>query len=178
MKKIVIVSSTFRKNGNSELLAKSFAEGAISMGNEVQFIFLRDLDLQYCIGCLYCQSHQNCVLKDGMNELYHKFEEADVLVFATPIYYYAMSGQLKTLLDRLNPLYPRRNNFKEVYLLATSADDKEEAMNVAVQEIEGWISCFNDVKLKGVLRGVAVTDVRDVEKTSLLKRAFELGKNV
>lgn len=107
MKKVIVVTSSPRKNGNSETLANSFAEGAKAAGNEVLQVAVRDLGLQFCTGCMFCQSHDRCVLGDGMNALYSKFENADVLVFATPVYYYAVSGQLKTFLDRLNPLYPR-----------------------------------------------------------------------
>ena len=178
MKKILIVSSSPRKDGNSEILAKRFAEGAATSGNEVKTVTVRDLDLKFCIGCLYCQSHDKCVLNDGMNALYADFENADVLVFATPVYYYSVSGQLKTFLDRLNPLYPRKNKFKEVYLLATSADDDEAAMNGSVSDIRGWIDCFNGVELKGILRGVGATEKGDILKTEFPDRAYEMGKNV
>lgn len=178
MKKIIIVTSSPRKDGNSEMLAKKFAEGALSAGNEVKFIAVRDVDLKFCTGCMYCQTHDKCVLNDGMNALYKDFENADVLVFATPVYYYAVSGQLKTFLDRLNPLYPRANKFKEVYLLATAADDNEIAMNGSVSDIQGWIDCFDGVELKGVLRGVGVGDRGEINNTDFPAKAYEMGKNV
>lgn len=178
MKKIIIVTSSPRKDGNSETLAKKFAEGALSAGNEVKFIAVRDVDLKFCTGCMYCQTHDKCVLNDGMNALYKDFENADVLVFATPVYYYAVSGQLKTFLDRLNPLYPRANTFKEVYLLATAADDNEIAMNGSASDIQGWIDCFDGVELKGVLRGVGVGDRGEINNTDFPAKAYEMGKNV
>ena len=109
MKKVIVVTSSPRKGGNSEMLANKFAGGARSAGNQVVQIAVRDLGLQFCTGCMYCQSHDKCVLNDGMNALYSEFETADVLAFATPVYYYSVSGQLKTFLDRLNPLYVRKN---------------------------------------------------------------------
>ena len=175
MKKIMIVSSSPRKGGNSDILANEFAKGAKAAGNEVEIVAVRDVDLKFCVGCLYCQSHDKCVLKDGMNELYDKFQNADVLVFATPIYYYSVCGQLKTFLDRLNPLYPRDNKFKEVYLLATAAEEEEYAMDGAVSDIQGWIDCFDGVELKGVLRGIGVTDKGDILKTNFPKQAYEMG---
>ena len=117
MKKVIVVTSSPRKNGNSETLANSFAEGAKAAGNEVLQVAVRDLGLQFCTGCMFCQSHDRCVLGDGMNALYSKFENADVLVFATPVYYYAVSGQLKTFLDRLNPLYRVRISLRKYTLL-------------------------------------------------------------
>ncbi len=177
MKKIIVVTSSPRRGGNSETLATRFAEGAISAGNSVEFVSVKDLDLQFCIGCMYCQNHDKCVLDDKMNSLYSKFQHADVLVFATPVYYYSVSGQLKTLLDRLNPLYPRKNAFKEVYLLATSAEDDESAMDGCISDINGWIACFDGVQLKGVLRGTGVSDKGDIDKTDFPAKAFEMGKN-
>lgn len=177
MKKIIVVTSSPRKGGNSEILAQKFAEGAVSAGNDVQFVAVRDIGLKFCTGCMYCQSHGKCVLGDGMNALYEKFENADVLVFATPVYYYAVCGQLKTLLDRLNPLYPRNNKFKDVYLLATAAEDEESAMDGAVKDIQGWIDCFDGVTLKGVLHGIGVTDMGEINHTVFPEKAYELGKN-
>lgn len=177
MKKIMVVTSSPRKGGNSETLARKFADGAISAGNQVEVVAVRDVDLKFCVGCMYCQSHDKCVLKDGMNDLYVKFQNADVLVFATPIYYYAVCGQLKTFLDRLNPLYPRDNKFKEVYLLATAAEEEDSAMDGAVKDIQGWIDCFDGVQLKGVLRGIGVTDKGDIDKTDFPQMAYDMGKN-
>lgn len=178
MKKVIVVTSSPRKNGNSEILAQKFTEGAKSAGNEVRFVAVRDIDLQFCTGCLYCNSHDRCVLNDGMNALYESFQNADVLVFATPIYYYAVSGQLKTMLDRLNPLYIRKNKFKDVYLLATSADEDESAMDGAIIDIQGWIDCFNGVTLKGIIRGVGVTEKGSINDTDFPEHAFEMGKNI
>lgn len=178
MKNVVIVTSSPRKGGNSETLADKFAEGALSIGNSVTRIAVRDLNLQFCTGCLYCQSHDRCVLNDGMNALYSAVQNADVLVFATPVYYYSVCGQLKTFLDRLNPLYPRANKFKEVYLLATAADNDGAAMDGCVSDIQGWISCFDGVELKGVLRGVGVTEKGDILSTGFPSIAFAMGKSV
>lgn len=178
MKKVIVITCSPRIKGNSAVLAQKFAEGAISAGNEVQIVSVRDLDLKFCIGCLYCQSHDKCVLNDGMNALYDNFQNADALVFATPVYYYAVCGQLKTFLDRLNPLYPRDNKFKDVYLLATAADENESAMDGAVKDIQGWIDCFEGVILKGVIRGVGVTEQGAINNTDFPAKAYEMGKNV
>ncbi len=178
MKKVIVVTSSPRKGGNSETLADMFAQGAKSAGHEVEQVAVRDVKLQFCTGCMYCHSHDKCVLNDGMNALYSKFQNADVLAFATPVYYYAVSGQLKTFLDRLNPLYTRKNKFKEVYLLATAADDSEAAMNGSVSDIQGWIDCFDGVELKGVIRGIGLEDRDDIAKTDFGQRAFEMGASV
>lgn len=141
-KKVFIVSSTPRERGNSDILAEEFARGARDAGHEVRKVNIREMQLQFCIGCLYCQNHEGCVLQDGMNALYESVQNADVLVFATPVYYYGMSGQLKTFLDRLNPLFPRNNKFREVYLLASAAEDDGSAMDGAVSGVPGLDRLF------------------------------------
>lgn len=113
-----------------------------------------------------------------MNSLYDKFQNADVLVFATPIYYYAVSGQLKTLLDRLNPLYTRDNNFKKICLLASAAEDSDSAFDGAVKDIQGFIDCFDGVKLGCVLRGGGLENGGDVLSSPYVEEAYNLGKNV
>lgn len=178
LKKVIIVSSTPRKGGNSEILAEEFAHGAREAGNVVKFIRVRDLPLRFCTGCLYCQSHDGCVLQDGMNELYAEFSSADALAFATPVYYYAVSGQLKTFLDRLNPLFPRKNAFRDVYLLATCADEDRSATNGAVKDMEGWIECFEGARLAGVVYGTGAADAGDVKKTAAPQEAYTFGKNL
>ena len=118
-KNVLIISATPRKGGNSELLAQAFADGAKDAGNEVEMISLRDKNLLFCKGCLACQKTGRCVLKDDAAEITGKMQAADVLVFATPIYYYSVSGQMKTMLDRSNPLYNSDYKFRDVYLLST-----------------------------------------------------------
>lgn len=178
MKRIVIINSTFRKNGNSEALAKQFAAGATEAGNEVQTVDLRELQPKFCMGCLSCLKTGRCALSDGMNEILPIVSRADILVFATPVYYYCMSGQLKTFLDRLNPLYGRDNKFKEIYLLTTAADDNESAMDATVAGVRGWINCFEGVTLKDVVYGVGADAIGTIQKTAAFARAYELGKSV
>jgi len=178
MKNVLIINSTYRKGGNSEVLAEQFKKGAEEAGNTVNEISLRDIDLKFCIGCLSCQKTGKCVLHDSMNELLPLVRNADVLVFATPVYYYCMSGQLKTFLDRLNPLYGRSNKFKEVYLMTTAADTEKNAMDGTIKGVQGWIDCFDGVKLCGVVYGVGAEAVGSVKSTPAYTQAYETGKSV
>ena len=97
-KKVVVLSTSLRNNSNSELLAKSFVEGAKESGNEVEYITLKNKDIRFCIGCLACQKTGHCVIKDDVADIMNSVINADVVVWATPIYYYEMSGQMKTLI--------------------------------------------------------------------------------
>lgn len=105
MKKILVISSSLRHDSNSDALAEAFAKGAAEAGNEVESITLKGKNLHFCTGCLACQKTQKCVIADDAPAIVNKMYAADVIAFATPIYYYGMSGQLKTLLDRANPLF-------------------------------------------------------------------------
>lgn len=177
-KKVFIVSATPRKNGNSEILANAFARGAAAAGHSVDRIDLRETELKFCIGCLRCQTQGRCVLSDGMNELYARIQAADILAFATPVYFYEMAGQLKTFLDRLNPLYPRQNRFREAYLLAAAAEADEAAMDGAVRGLQGWIDCFEGVRLAGVVRGTGVTDAGEITGADAVDQAYAMGRGV
>ena len=104
--------------------------------------------------------------------------EADVIVFATPIYYYSISGQLKTMLDRSNPLYTADYRFRDVYLLASAAEDEENTVNGAVTAVQGWIDCFQKASLKGVVFAGGVTDIGEIAGHPALEKAYDMGKNV
>lgn len=177
-KNVVIISSSPRKGGNSDTMANEFLKGTVEAGNTAVKINIRDMELKFCIGCLSCQRTGKCVLNDGMNELYDAVQHADVLVFATPVYYYGMTGQLKTFLDRLNPLFSKDNSFKDVYLLMSAAEEEMSAMDGTINGAQCWIDCFDGVAIKDVLRGIGLTDPRDIDNTDFKRLAYEMGKNV
>lgn len=104
-KKILVITTSLRPNSNSDILAEAFITGAREAGHEVEKISLKDKSIGFCRGCLACQKTKNCVIQDDAGEIVEKMLHADVLVFATPVYYYEMSGQMKVILDRANPLY-------------------------------------------------------------------------
>ena len=146
-KKVLVITSSLRANSNSDALADSFADGAKSSGNTVEVISLKDKNISFCRGCMACQKTQKCVIRDDAIEIAEKIKNSDVAVFATPVYYYELAGQLKTLLDRCNPIFSSNYAFRDVYLLATAADEDESAMEGPVKGIEGWVSCFEKARL-------------------------------
>ena len=91
MKKVIVISTSLRAGSNSDLLAEKFAEGAKASGNEVQKISLRGKEIKFCVGCLSCQHTGFCVIKDDVPAIMEKVLKADVVCWATPIYYYEMS---------------------------------------------------------------------------------------
>ena len=178
MKNIVVISTTLRKGGNSQLLAEAFAEGAKEAGNSVEILSLRDKNIAFCRGCFACQKLGKCVIKDDANEIADKICNADVVVFATPIYYYEMSGQMKTMIDRANSLYSRDYRFREVYLLSCAADDAPTTDEGAAKGLQGWVDCFEKATFSGKLFVGGVNEIGEIKENEGLKKAFELGKSI
>ena len=178
MKKVLIVSTSPRMNSNSEALATAFAAGAKVAGHEVEQISLRGKTVNFCRGCFVCQEKQRCVIRDDADVICQKALESDVLVFATPIYYYEMSGQLKTLLDRLNPLFPSDYAFRDVYMLTSAAEDEEYVPQRAVSGLEGWIECFERARLAGTVFMGGVTAAGENPGHPALEQAYQMGKIV
>ena len=104
--------------------------------------------------------------------------DANVLVFATPIYYYEMSGQLKTMLDRANSLYESDYKFQDVYMLSTAAEEEAGTDFRAVQGLEGWIACFERARLAGTVFAVGVNDPGQIEGHPAIEQALAMGRNV
>ena len=176
-KKVLIISTSPRKNSNSGALALAFADGARESGHQVEFISLRGKTVNFCRGCFVCQEKQRCVIRDDADMICQKALEADVLVFATPIYYYEMSGQLKTLLDRLNPLFPSDYAFTDVCLLTSAAEDESYVPERAVQGVEGWVACFERARLAGTLFLGGVTGAGESQgHPEKLQEAYAMGK--
>ena len=139
MSKVLVISTSLRLKSNSDALAESLIRGARDAGHEVEHISLKGKDLKFCTGCLACQKTQQCVLKDDAVRIAERVKDSDTLVFATPIYYYEMSGQMKTLLDRMNPLYSCDYKFRRVYMLSTATEDEAFVPEKAVNGLQGWV---------------------------------------
>ena len=177
-KNILVISSSPRKGGNSETLACEFLRGALDAGNKAEIVYLRDKQIAFCKGCLACQKTLECVIGDDAVEITKKMLNADVIAFATPIYYYSLSGQLKTMLDRANALFASDYKFKDIYLIATAADSASSATDGAQNAIDGWISCFDGVSLKDVIQGLGLEKPGEAKKKpKLLKAAYNAGFN-
>lgn len=177
-KKVLIISSSPRKGGNSEALAAAFAKGAQEAGNAVETVFLREKQLGFCRGCLACLKLGHCVIADDAVDIAAKMHDADVLVFATPVYYYSVSGQLKTMLDRANPLFDTDYAFTKAYLLATAAEDEPQTVSGTVTAVQGWVDCFDRCELAGTVFAGGVNEVGDIDGHPALQEAYELGNNI
>lgn len=177
-KDVLIISTSLRKNSNSNTLADAFMDGAKEAGNKVEKICLAGKTINFCKGCLACQKTQQCIIKDDAVTITGKMLHADVLVFATPIYYYEMSGQMKTLLDRANPLFPADYAFRDVYLLTTAADNGPYVPERAVNGLQGWINCFRKAKLAGTVFAGGVNGAGEIKGHQGLDEAYKMGLKV
>lgn len=177
-KRVLVISSSLRKGSNSDVLAEEFMKGARDAGHTVQKISLAGKTVGFCQGCLACQKTQRCVIQDDASAIAQQMLTADVLVFATPIYYYEMSGQLKTMLDRANPLFPSNYAFRDVYLLTTAAEEDPHAADGAARGVEGWISCFTKARLAGTVFGGGADAAGSIAGSAALQEAYALGKHI
>lgn len=177
-KKVLIISTSLRQHSNSDALAEAFAVGAREAGHQVEKISLTGRNIGFCQGCLACLKTGRCVLKDDAPAITEKIHDADVLVFATPIYYYEMSGQMKTMLDRANSLYGSDYRFTDVYFLSAAAEEEEGTDRRAVQGLEGWIDCFKRARLAGTVFAGGVTAPGDIQQHPALEKARKLGASL
>lgn len=177
-KRVLVISTSLRNNSNSEILADVFLDGAQSAGHEAEKVSLKNKTLAFCRGCLACQKTGNCVIHDDAEEIVEKMSHADVLVFATPIYYYEMSGQMKTLIDRANPLFTADYAYRKVYLLATAAEDDTHAMDGALKGLQGFIDCYEKAELAGTVFAGGVDAPGTAEDHAAVKEAYEMGRQV
>lgn len=177
-KKVLIISSSPRRGGNSDTLADRFAAGAREAGHEVEKISLAGKRIEFCRGCFACQRGGRCPIRDDAAEIVAKLPEADVLVFATPVYYYSVSGQLKTLLDRANPVYVMDYRFRSVYLLAAAAEDEESTVAGTQTAIQGWVDCFPQSRFADTVFAGGVTDPGQIAGHKALEQAYRLGLNL
>ena len=178
MKKVVVISSSLRPGSNSHALAEQFAKGAEAAGHQVELISLRGKEIKFCVGCLSCQATGACIFKDDVPAIMESVLKADVVCWATSIYYYEMSGQMKTLIDRMNAMYPKDYRFRDVYLLTTAAENEAHVPIRAESGLQGWIDCFGKSKLKGHLFCGGVGAPKEIEGNAKLQEAYAMGKSV
>ena len=177
-KKILVITSSFREGGNSDSLAEAFANGAREAGNEVEVISLANKTIGFCRGCLACLKLGKCVIDDDTVAITEKMKNAEVIAFATPVYYYSVCGQLKTMLDRANSLYASDYQFRDIYLLASAAEAEESAVSGTQTAVQGWIDCFEKAHLAGTVFAGGVNDKGDIVGHKALEEAYNAGKTI
>ena len=177
MKKVLILSGSPRKNGNSDILCDEFARGAAEAGNHVEKIRVAEKNIGFCRACYACRGTGVCAIKDDMAEVLQKMIDADVLVLASPVYFYSIDAQLKALIDRTVARWLDVKN-KEFYYIVTAADSEKEAAETTLACFRGYADCVDGAIEKGVIYGMGVYEKGKVKDTAAMKEAYEMGRNV
>lgn len=177
-KKVLILSGSPRKGGNSDLLCDQFLKGAAEAGHEVEKIFLGEKKIGYCKACYYCtKSGGKCVIQDDMGEILDKMQAADVIVMASPVYFYSIDAQMKAVIDRSVARWTDIPN-KEFYYIMTAAEDSNEVMACTLECFRGFAACLKGAKEMGVIEGKGVYEAGAIQGHPTMKKAFEMGKGV
>lgn len=176
--RVLVLNGSPRKHGNTELLARAFAKGA-EENNEVEVLPVADFDISPCIGCNYCYVSEGgkCAKRDDMTIIYEKMMKTDMLVLASPVYFYGISAQLKAVIDRLHT--PMRETFpvRSMGLLLAGAAELPEMFDSILTQYRLALSYFKlEDAGKVLVRGVR--EKGDIEKGVALSEAFEFGKSI
>ena len=175
-KYVLVLLSSPRRGGNSDLLCDQFTKGAKQAGHHTEKIFLKDKKINYCTGCGTCFNEgKRCPQKDDMAEVLEKMISADVIVMATPVYFYTMNAQMKTLIDRTCSRYTEIKN-KEFYFIVTAADSSNQAMERTLEGFRAFTSCLSGAKEEGIIYGTGAWNMGDIKGSDAMKRAFEIGE--
>ena len=175
MKKILILSASPRKQGNSDILCQQFMKGAEEAGHTVEKVSLYDKSIGFCRACYACFKTGKCVIKDDMADILAKMQSADVLVIATPTYFMTMNGMLKTTIDRFLPKWQDLGGH-DVYLIITGHDGKAGLALVGEELSKIFRELGNDVK--GIIWGERVWQKGEVEVTKAMDEAYRTGRSI
>ena len=186
--KIIIVKGSPRKNGNSAILAEQVAAGAEAVGAEVESFYLHGMDIQPCDACDACQgvADLDCVIEDDMQILYPKLREADAVVYASPIYWFTVSAQMKLFMDRCYGLGGDSDEIeyhalagKRIGIVLTYGGD-DPFDSGAVNAIRTFQDMFNYIpaEIAGIVYGYASDAGKIRQNQEVMKEAYELGREL
>lgn len=180
-KRILAILSSSRKNSNSTLLAEEILKGAESKSAEVEIVRLSGLDIKPCRGCYACakEGSKGCIQRDDMSSLYPKIAEADLLVLATPVYFFNMSGQLKIFLDRcLAAQYAGKGLKGKGLVLALAYGDVDPFRSGCVNAIRCFqdVCAYCDMAYKGQVYASGMEPGEIISNTAVLEEARQLGE--
>lgn len=178
MKKVLILSGSPRKGGNSDLLCDRFAKGAQEAGNKVEKIRVAEKKISPCHACYYCRDHGGeCAIKDDMEQILQKMIDADVILLASPVYFYSIDAQLKAVIDRTVARWLEVKN-KEFYYIVTCADTDKASVERTLECFRGYADCVQGAKECGVIYGTGVYEKGKAESTPAYEQAYKMGRAV
>lgn len=177
-KKILILSGSPRRNGNSDILCDEFARGASECGNTVEKLRAAEKSVHPCAACYHCRDNGGeCIFKDDMAEILQKMIDADVIVLASPVYFYSIDAQLKAVIDRTVARWLEVKN-KEFYYIVTMADEDTASADTTLACFRGYADCVEGAVEKGVIIGGGAYEKGDIKGQPAMELAYNMGKNV
>lgn len=177
-KKVLILSGSPRKGGNSDILCDQFMRGAEEAGHDVEKIWVQNKKVAPCLACYYCKDHAGeCAIKDDMKEILEKMLVADVLVLSSPVFFYSISAQLKAVIDRTVARWLEFED-KEFYYIMTAAEDTDTVMDCTLACMRGLAECLEGSVEKGVIYGKGVYVKGEIVNHPALLQAYEMGRNI
>ena len=175
--KIAILTGSARKNGNSEKLAAAFKAGAEAAGKTVTLFQTAHLKIGGCTGCEFCLKNAGeCSLKDDMAAVLQALHQADAIVWASPVYYFSVTAQLKAAIDRSYPLVNDAGT-KKTAMLLTCADESTDTAAGAIEMYNRIIQYYNWVDA-GIIIATGVEHVSDIDGHATIKQAYGLGLKI
>lgn len=178
MKSVLILEGSSRLKGNSAILSDEFARGAQEAGCQVEKIQIQRKHVAGCLGCNACyRNNGECVQKDDMQEIREKMIAADVIVLASPIYFYSMTAQMKAVIDRTYAFYQQLGG-KTFYFIITCAANDESFAETMKAALRGFTSCVPESVEGGIVLGIDTSEPGDVKKKDAFVKAYEMGKAI
>ncbi len=175
-KNILLISSSPREKGNSNLLCDEFMRGAREAGHTVEKVRLAERDINYCTGCCSCVGGSGvCAQKDDMADILKKMIAADAIVLATPVYFRSFNGPMKTFIDRVCPVYTKIHD-KDVYYIVSAAGGSLP-VDSTVQSFRTFTGCLHNIREKGTISITGVWGENSVKGTRALADAYAAGRN-
>lgn len=175
--RILIISSSPRTAGNSEVLCERFAKGASEAGHEVEMLLLRQMNIAPCHACYACMETHTCAIQDDMKEVFQKLKDAEVIVLASPVYFYSISAQMKAVIDRCLVNHKSLSR-KKFYFIITAADPQHDAADGTLAAFRGFLRCLLDAQEAGVIYGMGAWDKGDVYRHPAYEQAYQIGKEI
>ena len=178
MKKVLILEGSPRRNGNSAILSDEFARGAVEAGCSVEKVRVCGKKIAGCLGCNGCYRNGGaCVQKDDMAEIREKMLAADVIVLASPIYFYSMTAQMKAVIDRTYAFYQQLEG-KTFYFIITCGATDEAYTETMLAALRGFTCCVPNAKEGGYVLGLAAMEAGEIRSSTAMAEAYQLGRGV
>ena len=178
MGKRILVFLSGRNDGSTNVLCDEFINGAKESGNYVEKILVNNKNINYCLGCRACKLNKGiCIHKDDMTEILYKIISSNIIVFASPVYFYSFNAQMKAIMDRT---YAKLESIKdkEAYLIISGAAPTKNYMNTIVESFEKYIDCFENIELRGIIYGCGAIEKDFLKGKDVIKEAYDMGKSI